>query len=164
MSIGGNIWMICLKLNCFVYDPNRKLQLSEFVWTLRSSVKVVFNNFLLIDATDRSKITRDQKRLFFAVSPLSFFAITSFKVNIYLGSKLILLSLNGCYLCLRLIILSLTECFLCLRLILLSLNGWDTVSSMNLCWILFSLQGNFLFNFNENNFRKKLNDTSLTLV
>jgi len=150
MSIGGNIWMICLKLNCFVYDPNRKLQLSEFVWTLRSSVKVVFNNFLLIDATDRSKITRDQKRLFFAVSPLSFFAITSFKVNIYLGSKLILLSLNGC--------------FLCLRLILLSLNGWDTVSSMNLCWILFSLQGNFLFNFNENNFRKKLNDTSLTLV
>ena len=142
--------MICLKLNCFVYDPNRKLQLSEFVWTLRSSVKVVFNNFLLIDATDRSKITRDQKRLFFAVSPLSFFAITSFKVNIYLGSKLILLSLNGC--------------FLCLRLILLSLNGWDTVSFMNLCWILFSLQGNFLFNFNENNFRKKLNDTSLTLV
>ena len=50
------------------------LQLSEFVWALRSSVWVVFNNFLLIDATDRSKISSDQKRLFFAVSlyPLTF--------------------------------------------------------------------------------------------
>jgi len=37
------------------------LQLSEFVWTLRSSVQVIFNNFLLIDATDRSKISSDQK-------------------------------------------------------------------------------------------------------
>jgi len=37
------------------------LHLSEFVWTLRSSVLVVFNNFLLIDATDRSKISSDQK-------------------------------------------------------------------------------------------------------
>ena len=42
------------------------LQLSEFVWILRSSVLVVFNNFLLIDATDRSKISSDQKRLFLA--------------------------------------------------------------------------------------------------
>ena len=41
------------------------LQLSEFVWTLRSSAWGVFN---LLDATDRSKISRDQKRLFFAVS------------------------------------------------------------------------------------------------
>ena len=56
------------------------LQLSEFVWTLRSSAWVVFNNFLLIDATDRSKISSDQKRLFFVVSqyPLSFFANTPF--------------------------------------------------------------------------------------
>ena len=44
------------------------LHLSEFVWILRSSVLVVFNNFLLIDATDRSEIRSDQKRLFFAVS------------------------------------------------------------------------------------------------
>ena len=29
---------------------------------------VVFSNFLLIDATDRSMISSDQKRLFFAVS------------------------------------------------------------------------------------------------
>ena len=42
MSMGCNIWMICLELNWFVYD------LSEFVQTLRSSVLVVFNNFLLI--------------------------------------------------------------------------------------------------------------------
>ena len=40
----------------------------SIVWTLRSSVQVVFNNFLLIDATDRSKISSDQKRLFFTVS------------------------------------------------------------------------------------------------
>ena len=39
------------------------LQLSEFVWTLRSSVQVIFNNFLLINATDRSKISSDQKIL-----------------------------------------------------------------------------------------------------
>ena len=50
------------------------LHFSEFVWTLRSSVLVVFNNFLLIDVTDRSKISSNQKRLFFAASlyPLSF--------------------------------------------------------------------------------------------
>ena len=50
------------------------LQLSQIVWTLRFSVWVVFNKFLLLDATDRLKIRRDQKRLFFAVSlyPLSF--------------------------------------------------------------------------------------------
>ena len=73
--------MVCLKLNWFFYDPSWMLQLSEFVWMIRSLVWVVFNNFLLIDATDRSKISSDQKRLFFAVSlyPLSFFANTLFK-------------------------------------------------------------------------------------
>ena len=57
------------------------LQLFQFVWTLQSSAQEVFNNFLLIDATVRSKISSNQKRLFFAVSlyPLSFFANTSFK-------------------------------------------------------------------------------------
>ena len=46
------------------------------------SIRVVFNNFLLIDATDRSKISSGQKRLFFAVSLylLSFFANTPFKL------------------------------------------------------------------------------------
>ena len=70
--------MICLELNWFVYDPSWMLHL-VFVWILRSSVLVVFNNFLLIDATDRSKISSILKRLFFDVSlyPLSFFANTS---------------------------------------------------------------------------------------
>ena len=47
------------------------LQLSEFVWTLRSSAWVVFNNFLRIDATDRNKISSDQKRSFFANTPFN---------------------------------------------------------------------------------------------
>ena len=58
------------------------LHLSEFVLILRSSVLVVFNNFLLIDATDRSNISSDQKRFFIPLSfftPLSFFANTPFK-------------------------------------------------------------------------------------
>ena len=44
---------------------------------------IVFNNFLLIDATDRSKIRSDQKRFFIALSlyPLSFFANTTFNDN-----------------------------------------------------------------------------------
>ena len=69
----------CLKLNRFFYGLSRMLQLSEFVWILRSSVLVVFNNFLLIDATDRSKVKSDQKRFFIAIYPLSFFANTPFK-------------------------------------------------------------------------------------
>ena len=54
--------------------------LSEFVWTLQSLVWVVFNNFLLINTTDKSKTTSDQSA-FFAVSlyPLSFFANTPIK-------------------------------------------------------------------------------------
>ena len=73
--------MICLKLNRFFYGLSRMLHLSEFMWILRSSVQVVFNNFLLIDATDRSKIRSDQKRFFISLSlyPLSFFANTPFK-------------------------------------------------------------------------------------
>ena len=63
------------------------LQLSEFVWTLSSSAWVVFNNFLLIDATDRMKLSSDQKRLFFAVSlyPLSLVANTPFLMKILKG-------------------------------------------------------------------------------
>ena len=89
MIIGCNIRMICLKLNGFFYDPSWMSQLSEFVSILRSSVWVVFNNFLLIDSTDRSKISSDQKRLFCAVSlyPLSFFANTPFKFVFILEKK-----------------------------------------------------------------------------
>ena len=47
----------CFELNSFFYDPSHMLQLSEFVWTLRSSVRFVFNNFLLVDETDRNKIS-----------------------------------------------------------------------------------------------------------
>ena len=38
------------------------LQLSEFVRTQRSSVRFVFNNILLIAATDRSKVSSDHHR------------------------------------------------------------------------------------------------------
>ena len=67
-----------IKLICL-----RMLHLSEFVKTLRSSVLVVFNNFLLIDATARSKISSDQKCFFIALSlyPLSFFANTPFNTK-----------------------------------------------------------------------------------
>jgi len=69
----------------------------QIVWTLRSSVWDVFNNFLLIDATDRTKTSSDQKRLFFAVSLylLSFFANTPFNsflsIPQFHGSHLIFL-------------------------------------------------------------------------
>ena len=36
---------------------------------VRSSVEVVFNNFLLKDSTDRSKFSSDQKLLFIARKP-----------------------------------------------------------------------------------------------
>ena len=74
----------------FFYDPSRMFQLPQVVWTLRSSVGDVFNNFLHIDA--RSKISSDQKRLFIAVSlyPLSFFANTPFKF----GTRLFVFRLN----------------------------------------------------------------------
>ena len=42
---------------------------SFWILTLISSAWVVFHNFLLIDATDRSKIRSDQKRLFFTKTP-----------------------------------------------------------------------------------------------
>ena len=58
-------------------------QLPQFVWTLRSSGLDGFINFLLIDATDRSKISSDKRRFFIAFSlyPLSFFANTPFNVE-----------------------------------------------------------------------------------
>ena len=44
------------------------LQFIQFVWPLSYSEWDVFNNFLLIDATDSSKISSDQKRFFIALS------------------------------------------------------------------------------------------------
>ena len=76
-------WFDEIKL--IFYDLNRMLQFSEFVWTPCYSVWDVFNNFFLIDATDRSKISSDQKRFFIALSlyPLSFFANTPFKKELF---------------------------------------------------------------------------------
>ena len=61
------------------------LQFSQFVVTPCYSVLDGLNNFLLIDTTDRSKISSDKKRFFIALSlyPLSFFANTPFKVEEY---------------------------------------------------------------------------------
>ena len=82
MTIGCNIWMICLILIWFFYGLRRMFQLPQFVWALRSSVWDIFINFLLIDATDRSKISSDQKRFFIALClyPLLFFANTPFNI------------------------------------------------------------------------------------
>ena len=83
MTIGCNIWMICLILIWFFYGLSRKFQRPQFVWALRSLVWDVFNNFLPIDAKDKSKISSDQKRFFIALSlyPLSFFANAPFKIG-----------------------------------------------------------------------------------
>ena len=69
MIIVCNIWIICFELNWAFYDPSWMLQLSEYVLTLRSSVWVVFNSFLLLDATDRSKICSE---LIFRRKPIPF--------------------------------------------------------------------------------------------
>ena len=58
------------KISFLTAAGNVLLGLSEFVRTLRSSVLVVFNNFLLIDATDRSKISSDHKALFYRIKPI----------------------------------------------------------------------------------------------
>ena len=59
-------WFV--EINLIFYSLSSMLQFSQFVWPLSYLVWDVFNNFLLIDATDRSKISRDQKRFFIAVS------------------------------------------------------------------------------------------------
>ena len=67
------------------------LQLSKFVWTLRSSVWGVLNKFFLIDATDKSKISKDQMRLFFLHSPIppNYFVFFALFYNlIMLGFKI----------------------------------------------------------------------------
>ena len=61
------------------------LQFSQFVWALSYLVWDLFKNFLLIDATDRSKISSDQKGFFIALSlyTISFFANTPFNTILY---------------------------------------------------------------------------------
>ena len=67
------------EIKWILYGLIRMLQFSQFEWPVRD----VFNNFLLIDATNRSKISSDQKRFFIALSlyPLSFFANTPFNTH-----------------------------------------------------------------------------------
>ena len=50
------------EIKLIFYGLSRMLQFSQFVWALSYSAWDVLNNFLLIDATDRSKISSDQKR------------------------------------------------------------------------------------------------------
>ena len=47
------------------------LQISEFVWMLRSSVWIVFNNFLLIDATDKVRLVAIESAYFSRTLTLS---------------------------------------------------------------------------------------------
>ena len=68
------------------------MQLSEFAWTHRSSVLVVFNNFLLIDATDRSKISSDHHRIFFDVSQYSCYFLQTLPFNLEIRFKTLYLS------------------------------------------------------------------------
>ena len=65
--------------------------LSDFVWTLRSSIWFVFNNFLLINAANRSKVCSDHHQKFFDVSlyPIHFFR--TLPLIIKLGKILLLL-------------------------------------------------------------------------
>ena len=50
------------------YNQSWMLQFSEFIWTLRSSVWVVYDNFLFINAADGCKISSNYHRIFFDVS------------------------------------------------------------------------------------------------
>ena len=86
MIIGCNIWIICLELKCFfLFDPCRILKLSEFEWTLRSLVCVVFS---LKTQQIKNKINSNHHRIFFDVSlyTLSFFFEHSHAI--FLSSKL----------------------------------------------------------------------------
>ena len=71
------------------------LNFSEFVWTVSYSVWDVFNKILLIDTTDRNKISRDQKRFFIALSlyPLSFFANTPFNEEVLRRTRMFLFTI-----------------------------------------------------------------------
>ena len=59
-------------------------QLPQFEWALRSSVCDVFINFLLIDATDSSKISSDQKCLLFAFHFLQTLPLNSVQIAVNL--------------------------------------------------------------------------------
>ena len=84
MTVGCNIWWICLKLNGFFLRSESCVATFSICMDVTFFSISRFNSFLLTDATDRSKISGDQKRFFIALSlyPLSFFANTPFKVTV----------------------------------------------------------------------------------
>ena len=92
MIICCDMWMICLELNWFFYDPCRISQLSEFMDVTFFGMSRL-NNFLLIDTTDRSKNSSDHLRIFFETHPLfchqHFFNMKDSVV--FLGLKLLIL-------------------------------------------------------------------------
>ena len=57
------------------------LHIFEFAWMLRFSVWVMFNNFLLIDATDRSNISSNQKWFVIVYILFHFSRTLPFKVD-----------------------------------------------------------------------------------
>ena len=66
MIIGCNIWMICMELNRFFTVRVEYCNfLKLYVRYVLHAAWVVFNNFLLIDATDRSKISSESTALVF---------------------------------------------------------------------------------------------------
>ena len=81
--VGCITWMSWYKFNLIIYDLSGIMQFREFVEVQRSLACVVFNQFLLLNATDRSKISCDQYRIKFDVNlyPLQFFANNPFKMD-----------------------------------------------------------------------------------
>ena len=76
------------------------MQFRGFVWILHSSVWIVFDHFLFIDATDRRKISCDRYRIQFRICtyPLSFITNTScnseYKWSHYISSPVFSLNIE----------------------------------------------------------------------
>ena len=78
MTYGCNICMICLKLNWLSYDV---VYCNFLNWYGCYVLQVFFNNFLLIDATERSKISSDKSDCFSRTLPLSLQIVSLFIIN-----------------------------------------------------------------------------------
>jgi len=70
MIIGWNIWMFLWELNWSFLQSESKIA-TFWIWldaTFFGMSRFLFYNFLLIDATDRSKNSSNHHRIFFDVS------------------------------------------------------------------------------------------------
>ena len=111
------------------------LYLSSFKWTLRSSV--VFNNFLLI-ATDRSKISSDQNRLFFAVSHYRTFHFSR-TLHLSLSLKNLMRQISNIYLLIDLRIIFIIKLYCRYVVVVVVLLGlyttgtWPTAAYVHTC-------------------------------